>query len=151
MEMIRILMSLALVLSLLPLAAQEEINLALGKKVSASSHERKNPPEFGTDGKKDTEWVSQRSDPQWLMVDLGRPETVGRIVIFWGGCFSREYKIQSSSDGRIWEEVYFAKAGKGQKEEIRFAPRKTRFVRLAADRRSSWNGCAVREFRIFEK
>jgi len=44
-----------------------------------------------------------------------------------------------------------ANAGKGQKEEIRFAPRKTRFVRLAADRRSSWNGCAVREFRIFEK
>ena len=151
MKMIRFLILTALVLPFLPLAAQNEVNLALGKKVSASSTNRKNLPKFGTDGDKKTRWESQASDPQWFTVDLDREETVGRVVIFWENSFAKEFKIQLSSDGKNWEQAYFTRAGKGKKSVIRFAPRKTRYVRFTADQRSSWSGYSFSELQIFAK
>lgn len=151
MGMIRILILSALVSGVLPLAAQNEVNLALGKKVSASSFNRKNFPKFVIDGDKKTKWESLASDPQWLAVDLGREETVGRIVIFWENSFAKEFKIQLSSDGKNWEQAYFTKNGKGKKDVIRIAPRKTRYVRFTADQRSAWSGYAISEMQIFAK
>ena len=88
--MIRILLLFAFAFVLLPLnAQQEEINLALGKKVSASSHRGTNLPKLGTDGNRNTKWESAPSDPQWFTVDLDKEETVGRIVIFWENSYAK--------------------------------------------------------------
>lgn len=150
--MVRILLLFVFAFVLLPLnAQQEEINLALGKKVSASSHRGTNLPKLGTDGNRNTKWESAPSDPQWFTVDLDKEETVGRIVIFWENSYAKEYKIQVSNDGKLWEEAYFTKKGAGKKETIRFTPRKVRYVRLTADQRSAWGGYSFSEMRIFAK
>lgn len=149
--MLRILILFAFAFVLLPLMAQEEINLAPGKKVSASSFRGKSLPELGTDGDRNTKWESLASDPQWFTVDLDKEESVGRIVIFWDNSFAKEYKIQVSGDGKLWKDAYFSKNGNGKKEVIRFSPVKARYVRLAADQRSSWNGYSFSELRIFAK
>ncbi len=41
------------------------------------------PAKFATDGRRSTHGSSQASDPQWLIVDLGRERKVGSVSIDW--------------------------------------------------------------------
>jgi hypothetical protein len=53
-------------------------NLALGKPAAASAA-AETPPASAVDGNPGTIWSSGADPPQWLEVDLGAPETVGRV------------------------------------------------------------------------
>lgn len=80
-------------------------NVALGKSASASSTQDDGKwAGAAIDGDPDSRWcASDGSLPQWLQVDLGRPESLTGCRVAWE---AREapysYKVETSPDGRIW-------------------------------------------------
>src|SRR3954469_25454959 len=50
------------------------------------------------DGKTTTRWSSAFADPQWLKVDLGSTQAIGRVVISWEAAYGKDYQIQVSDD-----------------------------------------------------
>ncbi len=80
-------------------------------------------PEAAVDGRPETRWSSEFSDPQWLAVDLGAVVKVSRVELLWDPAFGRGYAIEVSTDGKKWTEVYKTDAGRGGSETVRFQPR----------------------------
>jgi beta-galactosidase len=128
--------------------------LAMGKPVKASSNlgrDGATTPEAAVDGQPGTRWSSEFSDPQWIAVDLGRPEHIARVVLDWEAAHARAYALEVSLDGRSWREVYRTDAGRGGSETIRFAPTDARWVRLRGIRRATGFGYSLWEMRVFRE
>lgn len=127
--------------------------LGRGKPVTASSTYSEPGadyrPENAVDGLADTRWSSAFSDPQWLTIDLGGPMRISRVVLDWEAAYGRSYSIQVSEDGNQWTEVYRTDNGKGETEEIRFAPTEARWVRVYGTKRATPYGYSLWEMKAF--
>ncbi len=89
----------------LPLVAQEK-NLALGAVATASSSESaRYEPSKAVDGKAASGWASGAGDPQWIVVDLGTLQRVGRIVLNWGIASAKDYRLEASRNGKSWKPI----------------------------------------------
>ena len=129
-----------------------EANLALNKKVTASSvqgnaMEAKN----AVDGKKNTRWGSSFADNQWIMVDLGSVQKVGKVVLTWEAAFAKEYKVQISGDGTNFTTVAEKKDGKGKTETISFPAKDAKFVRIQCDKRGTQFGNSLWDLEVYSK
>jgi glucosylceramidase len=87
---------------------------------------------------------------QYLQVDLGRVQRIGRIVFDTGastGDYPRGYEITASTDGTTWGPVRSVGAGQFTTGEVRGRP--VRYVRitLTADSGSWWSVADVRAYR----
>ncbi|MDR2253488.1 MAG: discoidin domain-containing protein [Bifidobacteriaceae bacterium] len=117
-----------------------KLNLALNAPVTVSSTNAVlNAASNATDGTKTTSWISQASDPQQLVVDLGGPREVGSVVVSWGGTCFRTYTIAVSTDGLSWETVASEVSRAGETLSL-FAPTTASHVRVHGSQRS--NSCA---------
>jgi beta-galactosidase len=126
--------------------------IAVGKPVAASSNlarDGASTPTAAADGRSDTRWSSEFSDPQWISIDLGKPERINRVVLVWEAAHGKAYSMEVSTDGQAWTEVYRTVNGKGGREEIRFAPVDARWVRMAGTQRATQFGYSLYEFEIF--
>ncbi len=141
------------VVVLSPDEAAKRLNLAEGRPAAASSEIRDARGTFlaryGNDGLRSTRWSSEFSDPQWFAVDLGSVRRIGRVVLYWEAAYAAAYRIQVSTDGRTWQDVYSTQSGKGGREEIRFAPVEARFVRMYGWKRATPFGYSLWEFEVF--
>lgn len=131
--------------------AKRIISLADHCKVSSSSDFPGCPARFAVDGGRGTRWSSQFSDPQWISVDLGGMKRVGRVGLEWETAYGKAYKIQVSSDGRNWTDVYSTESGKGGVEEIKFEPVEARYVRMFGTARGTGFGYSLWSFQVFEE
>ncbi|GAA1967907.1 discoidin domain-containing protein [Catenulispora subtropica] len=60
------------------------LDLALGRTATSSSNESSAlGPGNAVDGNPASLWSSAFSDPQWLQVDLGSVQSIGRVVLSW--------------------------------------------------------------------
>jgi hypothetical protein len=128
--------------------------IAVGKRVQASSSIVKDgatSPEAAVDGRRDTRWSSDFSDPQWIAVDLEKPERISRVVLEWEAAYAKAYTLEVSLDGKTWKEVYRAADGKGGREVIRFAPTEARWVRMTGTRRATEHGYSLWELGVFQE
>jgi hypothetical protein len=126
--------------------------IAVGKPVKASSNmncDGATTPGAAVDGKSGTRWSSQFSDSEWIAVDLGRPETIARVVLDWEAAYARAFAIEVSTDGQSWRPVYQTEKGRGGSESIEFPPTEGRWVRLRCTRRATSYGYSLWEFRVF--
>ena len=107
--------------------------IAAGRAATASSvlatRGAAGPAENVTDGKFDTRWASESSDPQWIALDLGQVERISRVLLDWTADYAKAYVIEVSLDGHAWKQVYATDHGRGTDfpwrlwEEVSFAPR----------------------------
>ncbi len=128
------------------------LGIAVGRPVKASSNLVKDgatAPEAAVDGRPETRWSSEFSDPQWLLVDLGAVVQVGRVELLWDPAFGKSYAIEVSTDGKTWTDVYQTDSGRGGTETIRFSPVPARYIRYAGRLRGTVYGHSIREFRVF--
>jgi beta-glucosidase len=124
-------------------------DIARGKAVTASSTEGPQyKPEGAVDGDPLTRWSSTFADNQWLTVDLGRPERIGRVHLAWEDAYAMSYRIEVSSDGQNWTPVYTTDRSKGDGEDIGFTPVEARYVRLFAVKRATNNGNSLYSFEV---
>ncbi len=129
-----------------------EANLALNKTVTASSVQQKGTEaKNAVDGKGSTRWGSEFKDNQWIMVDLGSIQKVGKVVLKWETAFAKEYKVQISNDGKNFTTVVDKKDGKGKIETITFPVKDAKFIRIQCDKRGTTFGNSLWELEVYAK
>jgi len=126
--------------------------IAVGKPAKASSNMAQSgatSPAAAVDGRSDTRWSSEFSDPQWIAVDLGKPTRISRIVLDWENAFAKAYTVEVSLDGQTWKEVYRTDNDRGGSEEVKFTPVEARWVRITGTKRATVYGYSLWELRVF--
>ncbi|MER7052481.1 discoidin domain-containing protein [Streptomyces sp. NPDC000351] len=128
-------------------------NVALNKPTTASSFQ----PSYGdcpceptkaTDGRTDTRWASDWSDPQWIQVDLGTATPIRELQLVWDPAYAKSYEVQVSDDGTTWRTVHTTSAGNGDIDTIDVTET-ARHVRLHLTARGTGWGYSLHEFGIY--
>ncbi len=123
-------------------------NLAAGRPAFSSTNETGYLPESAFDGDGGTRWSSAFDDDQWIYVDLGAVQTISRVVLNWEGAYGSKYKIQTSNDAVVWDDVAEETSGDGGVDEYT-TPASARFVRLLGLERASQWGYSLFEFEVY--
>ncbi len=127
-------------------------NLALNRAIMATSSE--NPQmvaSMANDGDPATRWASvEKSDPQWLRIDLGQKRTINRVVLKWEAAFADQYRIETSLDGLNWQAVYSTINGDGMTDDITFNAVNARYVRMyGIHRNDAEYGYSLWEMKVY--
>ncbi|MEV4350950.1 discoidin domain-containing protein [Actinoplanes sp. NPDC049596] len=124
-------------------------SLSAGKPATASSVTAGNSAARAFDGDSGTRWESaQGVDPQWLQVDLGSAQSVGRVELDWERAAAKAYALQLSDDGSAWRTVYSTTTSTGGKQSVPVSGT-ARFVRMYGTERTTQYGYSLYEFRVF--
>lgn len=133
-------------------------SLTTGKKVTASNeHLRPKMAELATNGRVSLweHWSDLTKEQNWIKVDLGKEETVKefKVHFFWDNYRYYQYTIETSTDGKNWEQVVDAskQTTKASMEGYQHSipARKARFLRLNVLHNSANPGLHVTEFSAF--
>lgn len=124
--------------------------LSRGKKASASAAENDSVAAANAvDGRKDTRWSSQFSDPQWICIDLGQVYQIEAVRLIWENAYATAFKIQVSGDAKEWKTVYETDSGAGNAEEINNLNATGRYIRMYGTARNTQYGYSLWEFEVF--
>ena len=109
-------------------------NLALNQPATASSVASSFVASNGNDGNESTAWGTRNvSSNQWLRIDLGSPQPVGRAIVRWNSSrFATSYEFQASDDDVNWFTIYSTTSGASGNQEFTFTQTTARYVRLLA-------------------
>ncbi|MFJ8579600.1 discoidin domain-containing protein [Micromonospora sp. NPDC093277] len=118
------------------------------KKVAASSWEGGNAPAAALDGRTNTRWSSEFSDPQWLRVDFGGVATVNRVVLNWEAAYATGYRLEMSNDANTWTSIYSTTTGRGGVEQLTVAGT-GRYLRFYGTARATGYGYSLWEFQVY--
>jgi hypothetical protein len=88
-------------------------------------------------------------DPQWIYVDLGATYSVNRVELNWETAYARSYRIHVSSDAESWTDVYWTTTGDGGVDDVSFAGRSARYVRVYGTTRGSQWGYSLWDFEVY--
>jgi acyl-homoserine lactone acylase PvdQ len=127
-------------------------NVAQGKTATASSAETgayPSPAANAVDGDPSTRWASDWSDPQWIQVDLGSVQKVGRTVLRWEASYAKGYRIEVSTSGGLWRQVFVTSEGNGVTDNVSFTPTDARFVRMTGTQRGTNYGYSLYELEVY--
>jgi hypothetical protein len=117
-------------------------NLALGKPATASSESGANAAQNVTAATTwanyvSTYWQSAAGDSQWIMVDLGAPTEINRVILKWGAAAAKTFKVQTSADAASWTDVYGTSQGSSSSiTDETFNTTTARYVRMYATERA---------------
>ncbi len=124
-------------------------DLALGKRAFASSgQEGEHAARFAFDDNIATRWQGSSDDNQWLAVDLGAPQRIGRVRLSWENAYAEAYRVEVSDDGQNFRSVYSTDASQGGQEDIAFAPVEARYVRVFTVKRGTNFGASLYDFEV---
>lgn len=124
-------------------------NVAKPQAATASSLESGSyPAASASDGDPRTRWSSQFGDPQWLAVDLGSIQRIGRVRLNWENAYALSYQLQISSDNNSWTNVYATSAGIGSVNDLP-ALGTGRYVRVYATQRATSYGDSLYDFEVY--
>ncbi len=107
-------------------------SLSYNKPVSASSNP--NPHWSGINSVNNGDWVGHAWSPAkddqtpWAEIDLGKPETISKAIIYESGLSVKAFEIQILT-GEIWKPVY-AGTSIGPRAEMKFGPFTAQKVRV---------------------
>jgi chitosanase len=133
-------------------SAADDVLLSQGRTALASSVENGSPPARATvDGDLDSRWASAGGPgSQWLRVDLGGPQSVERVKLFWAKkAYATAYRIQLSGDGASWTDLYATGSGDGGTDDLERLSGIGRYLRVLATQRGASAGYALREVRAY--
>lgn len=131
--------------------AVEESASALGLPTTATASSSENASlsaAKAVDGSTGTRWASAFSDPQWIRLDLGSKQAIGRVVLRWEAAYSKAYQVQTSDDGTTWANAYSTTTGKGGVEDLAITAN-ARYVRLNSTARATAYGVSLWEFEVY--
>ncbi len=129
-------------------------DLAQGKHASASSYQHRLflpslTPSRAVDGSSSTRWASDWDDDEWLEVDLGSVQQVGRVAIHWEKAYAKGYSIQVSDDGLNWRTVWSTSDGDGNTDIDEFTPTSARYVRMHGSDRATSYGYSIYDLQVY--
>ncbi len=130
--------------------AAQGVNLALNRPVTVSSSENVGafPPAAAVDGNAGTRWASTFSDPQWIAVDLGSTQTIGRVVLRWEAAYGRSYQVQTSNDNTNWTTISSTTTGDGGVDDLAVSG-SGRYLRVYGTARGTAYGYSLWELEVY--
>ena len=75
--------------------------------------------EKAVDGDVSTRWSADKTDNQWLTVDIGEEKTIGQVVLHFHA-ESPEYEVLVSNDNQNYQSIYKEEHGSGGKEAKKY-------------------------------
>ncbi|MGQ4428877.1 discoidin domain-containing protein, partial [Streptomyces violaceoruber] len=139
-------------------AGESSVNLAAGRRLTASSSTGAYTPGNGNDGNKATYWESANNAlPQWLQADLGSARRVNRVVLRlpdgWPAR-SQTLKIQASDNGSDFTDLTAAKAytfdaAGGQSATVTFDAATARYVRVLVTANTGQPAAQISELEVY--
>ncbi|NUO55390.1 MAG: discoidin domain-containing protein, partial [Hamadaea sp.] len=87
----------------------------------------------------------------WIKVDLGSAQTVGRVLLHWESAYGRAYRIEVSTDNSAWTTVWSTTTGNGGLDIDAFTPVSARYVRMTGVTRATSYGYSLWEFEVYAK
>ena len=124
-------------------------DVALNQPASASSLQSSSyPTSDAFDENPTTRWSSASSDPQWIQVDLGSVQNIGRVWLDWENAFATAYSIQLSSDNINWTTIYTTTNGPGSINDLASIG-SGRYVRMYGTQRYTQYGYSLWDFEVF--
>jgi hypothetical protein len=87
--------------------------------------------ENAVDGDSLTTWRPGKVKRASLTVDFQQPREFGGLTLRWeAGRAARDYDVELSSNGRVWEPVREVRGGNGGRDELRLGSQEARYCRL---------------------
>ncbi|MBT2393470.1 beta-N-acetylglucosaminidase domain-containing protein [Streptomyces sp. ISL-1] len=127
-----------------PRTAGPDLARAAGSVASSSGDETADfPAASAIDADPRTRWSSPVEDGAWWQLELKRPARVGQLVLHWQDAYATKYRVQVSSDGRIWRTAATVTTGRGGRETVRMDSRDTRFIRVQGEARATQYGYSL--------
>jgi endoglucanase Acf2 len=124
--------------------------LSQGKPATASSVEAAGyAANLAVDGDAATRWSSAFADPQWLQVDLGSAQPLGRVELTWEAAYGRAYQIQTSADGTSWTPVATVTGAAAAGTVTHPVSGTARYVRMYGTERGTPYGYSLFEFKVY--
>jgi hypothetical protein len=133
------------------------LDLARGSPVAASSG---TSPEYAVDGNYCTTWSSNKSDDEWIYVDLGGVRQIEQVNLLWGWkIHAQDYSIDVATTepekAESWKTIHSRTGCAYQTWEatyrLRFAATPARYVRMHAKKRAggqTWGGYQLAAFEV---
>ncbi|NCC51586.1 MAG: hypothetical protein EOM20_10255 [Spartobacteria bacterium] len=137
LRIIRLLWSLVL----LPVTSGGAVEI----DATASSAGEAFPAKAAVDEHFGTRWSSDFSDPQWIMLDLGRTVRLTGLLLHWEYAYAYAYDIQVSTNGADWRTVFSTTSGDGGIDDISFSPVSARYLRVFCRNRGTQFGYSLFE------
>ena len=131
--------------------AANDVLLSKGRPVLASSTEgAKFVARNAVDGSAESRWASAAGPgSQWLRLDLGAAQAVDRVRLVWEKAYATAYRVQISSDGASWADVYATTSGDGRTDDLKRLNGSGRYLRVLATRRGTPYGYSLWEVQAF--
>ncbi|WP_328916112.1 MULTISPECIES: glycosyl hydrolase family 95 catalytic domain-containing protein [unclassified Streptomyces] len=124
-------------------------NLAQGKAASASSESNSDQSAAKAfDGDPSTRWSAGPAADSWLQVDLGGTYNLREVDLQWEASYAKGYKLQGSTDGSTWRDLYTTANGSGGTEKIPVGGT-ARYVRMQGTEKSGQWGYSLYEMGVF--
>ncbi|MDR6554843.1 discoidin domain-containing protein [Paenibacillus qinlingensis] len=123
------------------------VNLALNKPTLTEKANKDGA--FAVDGKLDTRWESDFSDPQFLTVNLKSAYKISRVRLNWENAAGKNYTVQVSKDGVEWTTVYTTTRGHEGIDDITFPAVDARYVKVNGTKRTTQYGYSLWEIEVF--
>jgi hypothetical protein len=132
-------------------------NLATGKSMSSSGYTQTYVPGNANDGNQATYWEgTANAYPNWLQVDLGSAQTVGRVVLklptTWGAR-TQTLSVLGSTSGSTWATLVasatYAYNPSANTVTITFTGVSERYVRVSVTANSGATGGQVSELEVY--
>lgn len=123
--------------------------LSQGHTATASSTESAAyPANLAVDGDTATRWSSAFADPQWLQVDLGSAQELGRVELNWETAYGKAYQIQTSTNGTSWTTAATVTDGAAGTRTVPVTGT-ARYVRMSGTERGTSWGYSLWEFKVY--
>lgn len=105
---------------------------------------------FAFDGVATTRWSSAAGvDPQWIRVDLGTSQPLGRVVLDWEGAYGKTYTLEGSNDDATWTALApTITDGAPGRREIPVTG-SARYVRMRGTERGTGYGYSLWSFEVY--
>jgi hypothetical protein len=123
-------------------------NLAANRPTTTTGAQSGHPAAHAVDGDPSTRWASEWRDNESITVDLGATRRVARVRLDWEAAYGTAYRIETSTDGRAWQQVYATSTGNGGIDNVTFVAADARYVRMVGVRRGTGYGYSLYDLAI---
>jgi len=121
------------------------VNIALHKSVRVSSIEGIGlEGEKAVDGNFSTRWSSAFSDPQYIVIDLGKVFKLKEIILYWESAYAKSYQVLISDDDVTYKNIFTETNGDGGIDKI-VTSESARYVQIYCIQRATQWGNSLYE------
>jgi hypothetical protein len=110
---------------------------------------------WAVDGNPNSRWASDgpaadgAPEEQWLLLDMGGVRFIDSVNLEWERAYSRDYEVQVSIDGNIWETVRSIQSENHGEVQVGMLNTVGRYVRILSHEGDRNYGISLYEVKIF--